>query len=267
MMMEKLKNGLMIGAIAFLLIGCATVKDVQRASDLIRTDNELTRLIVEVRPNDQAGASIYLSAVATHAENEAHALKEDPDKILDAIAYYRIAATAYWRSGRSEVVNNLFEVTDNGTKLCSDLGKNAPDRDCLFLQLVIPFAGLESHAKNLDISLWLEKVDFKDGDAEPEEITTMAKIGESLIQVKALVQKIFTIGEDNRYLSHPGMCEYYCKNAKEVFKHYDSRASLFVLKVEEFYENFIPNNPPLGITIDEAREIRRLKKGVPDFCH
>jgi hypothetical protein len=63
------------------------------------------------------------------------------------------------------------------------------------------------------------------------------------------------------------MCEYYCKNAKEVFKHYDSRASLFVLKVEEFYENFIPNNPPLGITIDEAREIRRLKKGVPDFCH
>ena len=31
----------------FLLVGCATAEDVRQASDLIRTDNELTRLLVE----------------------------------------------------------------------------------------------------------------------------------------------------------------------------------------------------------------------------
>ena len=45
--MKSLRKRLMIGAVVFLLAGCATVNDVQRASDLIRTDNELTRLLVE----------------------------------------------------------------------------------------------------------------------------------------------------------------------------------------------------------------------------
>ena len=264
--MEKFKTRLLIGAMIFLFAGCATVKDVQRASELIRTDNELTRLLVEVRPSDQAGAAIYLIGLATHAKSEADALRGDPGKILDAIAYYRIAATAYWRSGRPEVVNDLFEVTDNGTGLCADLGNNAPDRDCLFLQLVIPFAGLESNAKTMDVSNLLDRVNFTDRSATPEEIATMGKIRESLIQVKPLVQKIFTVGEDNRFLSHPGMREYYCKNAKEAFLHYDSRASLFVLKVEEFNETSIHPRPSLGMTTDDARDIRKLKKGVPSFC-
>jgi hypothetical protein len=264
MIMEKFKNRLMIGIIIFLLAGCATVKDVQRASDLIRTDNELTRLLVEVRPSDQAGASIYLIGLATHAKSKADALKEDQRKITDAIAYYRIAATAYWRSGRTEVVNVLFEVTNNGTKLCADLGKNAPDRDCLFLQLVIPFAGLESNAK--DVSKLLNEVDFNDRDAKPEEITTMRKISESLIQVKSLIQKILEVGKDNRLLSPSGMREYYCENARNAFRYYDSNTARFVTKVRDFYGNFTDNHPDLGITIEEARGIRELKVGVPGFC-
>jgi hypothetical protein len=266
MIMEKRTKRFVIGIIVFLLAGCATVKDVQRATDLIRTDNELTRLLVEVRPNDQTGAAIYLSGLATHAKSEADALKGDRGKIPDAIAYYRIAATAYWRSGRPEVVNDLFEVTDNGTKLCADLGKNAPDRDCLFLQLVIPFAGLESNAKNMDLSNLLKGVNFNDGSATPDEIATMGKVRESFIQVKPLIQKIFAVGEDNRFLSHPGMREYYCENAKKAFNYYDSTAATFVTKVKEFHENITDNKPPLGITIDDARGIRELKRGVPGFC-
>ena len=39
----------------FLLVGCATAEDVRQASDLIRTDNELTRLLVEERlPEENA---------------------------------------------------------------------------------------------------------------------------------------------------------------------------------------------------------------------
>jgi hypothetical protein len=264
--MAKLRNRLMIGAIVFLVVGCATVKDVQRASDLIRTDNELTRLIVEVRPNDQAGASIYLTAVATHAKSQAAALSGDRDKLPDGIAYYRIAATAYWRSGRPEVVNDLFEVTDKGTKLCSALGESAPDRDCLFLQLVIPFAGLESNVKNTGLSNLVNGVNFNDASATADEIATMTKISETLIQVKPLIDKILTVGKDNRFLSHPGMREYYCENANKAFDYYDRTASLFLTKVTEFYKNFPRNSPSLGITIDEARGIRDLKRGVPGFC-
>ena len=248
------------------LVSCATVEDVQRATDLIRTDNELTRLLVEVRPSDQAGAATYLSGLATHAKGTADSLKDDRSRYPDAIAYYRIAATAYWRSGKSEIVNDLFEVTDNGTKLCADLGENAPDRDCLFLQLVIPFAGLESNAKHTDLSGLMQKVDFNDRSANPDEIETMSEIRKSLIQTKPLVQKILVVGVDDRLLSHTGMQVYYCDNAKKAFDYFDSTAGIFVTKVKEFHANFSDNTPALGITLNEARELRKLEKEIPSFC-
>lgn len=216
--MQKLKVKFIIGFILFLLAGCATLEDVQRSTDLIRTDNELTRILVDVRPNDQILAGTDLAVLANHAKNKANALKDDRGKILDAIAYYRIAATAYWRSGKSEVTGDLFEATNNGTDLCAKLGEKAPDRDCLFLQLVIPFAGLESLANETGLSGLLADIDFNDGNATDPEIQTMAKIRGTLNQAKGLVKKILTVGEENRLLSHPGIREYYCDNAKKAFK-------------------------------------------------
>ncbi|MFH1982731.1 MAG: hypothetical protein ABIL58_12885 [Pseudomonadota bacterium] len=256
-------------AIAFFLVlstGCATVDDVRRASDLIRTDNELTRLLVEVRPNDQAGAAMYLSGLAAHAKDEADALRTIQGKKPDAIAYYRIAATAYWRSGNPEVVNELFEVSDAGSELCSQLGDNAPDRDCLFLRLVIPFAGLEANANGNGLSGVLASVNFTDNAETPKEIETMGKISDALNQTKPVVQKILAIGKDERLVSHPGMHDYYCTNAKKAFGYYDSTAAVFVTKVKEFHDNFPGNNPPLGITVDSAREIRKIGLGVPAYC-
>jgi hypothetical protein len=264
--MKKFTTRFIIGTVVFLLAGCATVQDVQRATDLIRTDNELTRLLVEVRPSDQVGAALYLSGLATHAKGEADALKGDPGSAPDAIAYYRIAATAYWRSGKSEVVNDLFEVTDNGTKLCVELGKNAPDRDCLFLQLVIPFAGLESNAKNTDLSALLQKVDFSDNKSTTEEINTMAKIRKSLMETKPLVNKILVVGLDDSSMSHPGMQEYYCANANKAVDYYENTSGIFVTHVRAYDANFPDKTPPLGITLVEARELSRLGRDIPAFC-
>ena len=252
--------------LVLLLVCCATVEDVQRATDLIRTDNELTRLLVEVRPSDQAGAATYLSGLANHAKTEADALKDDQARIPAAIAYYRIAATAYWRSGRSEVVNDLFEVTENGTKLCAQLGQNAPDRDCLFLQLVIPFAGLESNLKASDPSVLLSKVNFGDRRADSAEIKTMVAIHESLIQNRRLVLKILAVGESDRFLSHPGMRAYYCDNTKNALKKFDNAASVFTTKVGEFHNNVPNSTTHLKITVDDIRELRKLEKASPSFC-
>jgi hypothetical protein len=264
--MQKFTNLFINGIIVLLLVCCATVEDVQRATNLIRTDNELTRLLVEVRPSDQVAAATYLTGLANHAEGEADALKDNQGKIPDAIAYYRIASTAYWRSGNLNVVNKLFEAANKGIDLCAKLGENAPDRDCLFLRLVIPFAGLESNANGKGLSGLLDRVDFNDRNAIPDEIKTMGEIRESLIQAKPLVEKIFVVGEDDRLLSHPGMREYYCDNAIKAFGYYDSTAGVFETKVMEFHDNFIDNTPSLGITLDAASKIRKLKKNVPSFC-
>ena len=264
--MQKLTTRLVIGVVVFLLAGCATVKDIQRSTDLIRSDNELTRLLVEVRPSDQAAAATYLTGLAKHAVEEADALKDIQGKEPDAIAYYRIAATASWRSGNPKVVNNLFEVSNNGIELCTKLGDNAPDRDCLFLRLVIPFAGLESNANGKGLSGLLESVEFNDGEGTPGEIETMGEIRGSLNQARPLVEKILVIGKDDRLLSHPGMREYYCDNAKKAKGYYDSTAAVFVTKVKEFHQNFTDNTSSLGMTIDEARKIRKLKEDVPEFC-
>lgn len=264
--MQKFTTRFVISVIVFLLTGCATVKDVQRSTDLIRTDNELTRLLVEVRPNDQMAAETDLTFLANHAKGEADALKGIQGGIPDAIAYYRIASTAYWRSGNPKVVNNLFEAANNGSDLCARLGENAPDRDCLFLNLVIPFAGLESNANGKGLSGLLGGVDFNDGNATPDEIDIMGEIRNSLNQAKPLVEKIFAVGADDRLLSHPGMREYYCDNAKKAFGYYNSTAGVFVTKVREFQDKLTDNTSQLGITIEEARELRKLKKGVPSFC-
>ena len=265
--MQKFTTRFAIRVVAvFLLASCATVKDVQRSTDLIRTDNELTRLLVDVRPSDQEGAATSLEGLAIYAKGEADVLKGDRVTFPDAIAYYRIAATAYWRSEKPEVVNDFFEVTDSGTKLCVELGENAPDRDCLFLQLVIPFAGLESKAKTADLSGLLENINFNNRDGTSEEIVSMGEIRDSLIQIKPLVQKILVFGKADRLLSHRSMRKYYCDNANKAFDYYDDTAGVFVTKVKEFHANFMDNTPPLGITLDEAREIRKLEKGVPSFC-
>lgn len=264
--MKKLSNLLTIGIIVFLLASCATVEDIRRATDLIRTDNELTRLLVEVRPGDKLGAATYLTGLATHAKDEADALKSTPSKIPDAIAYYRIAATAYWRSGNPDVANALFNVSNSGNDLCAQLGDKAPNRDCLFLMLVIPFAGLESNANGKGLSGLIKKVDFRDRIASTEEIAAMKEIRGSLNEAKSLVEKIYKVGADNRLSTHPGMSKYYCDNLKKAYNFYDSNAAVYVAKVAEYFEHIPSNTPPLGITLEEAKKLRMEEKEKPSLC-
>lgn len=264
--MKKSKIRFVIPLLVALLAGCATAKDVQQATDLIRTDNELTRLLVEVRPDDLERSAIYLNGLANHAKTEADRLAGEPGKESDAIAYYRIAATAFWRAGMSEDVNALFEVAEKGGNLCAGLENRAPDRDCLFLRLVIPFAGLEAKAKEQDPSDLLETVNFNDGSASPVEIETMQQISTLLNEFKPLVIKIFDAGSDERFKSHAGMRTYYCNNAKKADEFYSPRALEFGTKVREFDQNLSGSAPPLGITVDSADSLIIPDSQYPSFC-
>jgi hypothetical protein len=63
------------------------------------------------------------------------------------------------------------------------------------------------------------------------------------------------------------MREYYCDSAKKASDYFDSTAGIFVTKVKEFHTNFPDNTPPLGITLNEARGLRKLERELPSFCH
>jgi hypothetical protein len=262
--MKKLRNPIIITAMVVLLAACASVQDVRRATDLIRADNELTRLLVEVRPGDQAGATAYLIGLASESAQQGDTLAAAQGNQADAIAFYRIAATAYWKSCSSETAASLFQTAEKGTALCTGMGTQAPDRDCLFLRLVIPFAGLEAVAGE-ELEMMMDEVDFNDGTATDLEKEMMEETYSRLKLARTPAQKILAVGSDDRLLSHASMRDYYCRNAKMAKEYYDSTLAVFIAKVREYGDNFGDSQPALGVDLTEARALKLAEK-VPAFC-
>lgn len=236
--------------VAGLLAGCATVDDVQRASNLIRMDNELTRLLVEVRPEDRHAASLYLVGVATDAASEGDRLARSHPR--EAISFYRIAATALWRSGDDRVGHQLFQVVNRGIGLCGESGADAPDRDCVFLRLVIPFAAME--ARGTALARHIE-------NADPDDVEALGLVGAELAAAKPVVTAILEVGEDDRLLTHPGMRAYYCDGARDARRFFDGAAANYELRVERLDERGID----IPVTTAQAESLRELPP-LADFC-
>ncbi|MFC1534808.1 hypothetical protein ACFL7M_15750 [Thermodesulfobacteriota bacterium] len=264
--MHRFTNYCVVGIAAVILAGCATVEQVRRASDLIRTDNELTRLLVEVRHEDKAVAGAYLEGLAKEAKSKADELGKSNATYADAIGYYRIAAAASWRSGSTELVNELFAAADAGQILCTALGNDAPDRDCLFLQLVVPFAGLEQHANDKGLAMELDKVNFNDGNATKDEVGVMDEVGDALTASIKLVGRILAMSKDDRYLTQTGMTDYFCRNARKALRYHNGLVIVYVAKVKDYKDKFGDAKAKLGITVDEARK-KKVDSGIPSFCN
>jgi hypothetical protein len=263
--MQKFLSKVALGLIVFSMLGCVTVRDVQRGTDIIRTDNELARILKGGRSETKISKGAELTQIGDHAKREGDALKETSNKAFDAIAYYRIAATAYWKSSNPDITNHLFATVNSGIEMCNAMGDSAPDRDCLFLQLVIPFAGLESFANKNKISALLSAVNFSDRTATPDEIEAMNKVAVYLDQLKPQVVSILAIGADERLLSHPGMNEYYCGHAKKAMKFFDSRTANYTRKVSLFETSF-PEKEPLKMTLEQVQKLRGLDFSLPQSC-
>lgn len=264
--MQKVLNKLFLSLIVVAAIGCATVEDVQRGSDIIQIDNELIRILENKQDDPQTTVGAELTQIGDHAKKKGDTLKNVSDKASDALAYYRIAATAYWKSNNPDVTNRLFAVCDSGIEVCNAMGANAPDRDCSFLQLVIEFAGLESFANEKHISALLDEVVFSDGNATAEEIKTMNDVGIFLNQVKPRVESILAIGRDEHLFSHPGMHEYYCDNAKAAKDFFDGRTGTYKSKVFQFENSFPGHDPALEMSLEQAERLGKLENELPRGC-
>jgi len=262
--MKRMIKFFVFGFASLTILGCATTQDIQRASDLIRSDNELTRVLVK-EGNDDRG--VYLVGLAIDAKKKADELRKTDKTKADAISYYRIAATAFWKSGSTKLVNELFAAADSGQAVCEELKKRAPDRDCLYLQLVIPFAGLEQHANNKGLSKELEdEVDFEDGlPASEEEIVIIKETRDSLNISRQLVKKILAMGKDDRYLTHLDMRDYFCRNAIKAKQYHNGLAGNYFRKVQ-IHENKIGDTEAkLGVSLEEAN--KKVEMDLPGFCN
>ncbi len=264
--MQKFLSKLVLGLIVFSISGCATVRDVERGTDIIRTDNELVRILKRERVGLKISKSAELVLIGDHAKKEGDALKNLPTKALDAIAYYRIAATAYWQSYSTDITNPLFAAVNSGIETCDAMRGNAPDRDCLFLRLVLPFSGLESFANEKQISTLLGTVKFSDGTDPVDEIKTMNKVAGYLDQLKPQIESILSTGADERLLSHPSMNSYYCGNAKTAMDFFDKKASNYITKVDLFEQSFPNHEPPLKMNLEQVLKLRKLDHSLPNSC-
>jgi hypothetical protein len=263
--MKKFLRSIVTGIIIISLSGCATVQDVQRGTDIIRTDNELARLLQGKQVDPVIEIPDELIQIGDHARKEGNELKNKTGKALDAISYYRIASTAYWKSKSTDVTNHLFDTVNSGIEICNSMGDNAPDRDCLYLQFVIPLAALESIANEGQINKLLEDVDFSDGSATTEEIQIMDNIANLLEKIKPLVENILDRGADERLLSHSGINTYYCKNAEIAVRFFNNRVAGYIRKANLFKESFTDPNPKLKMSVEQAQKLSIPKFQLP-FC-
>ncbi len=254
-----------VGFFIILFTACATVDDVQRASDLIRTDNELARLLKEVRPGDQEGSSVFLTVLAADASEKAKLLGNS----ADAIAFYRIAATAYWKSDKPEFTDKLFAVVGSGQEACGGLGDRAPDRDCLFLQFVIPFAAIESESRKLNYDAKLKKIDFFDQLETGAEIKTLDDTSGYLHKIKKSVKSILNVGSDDVLLSHTEMKLYYCDNAKKALKTYNNIASNLYTKTVSYHKRKadLEGSHNLEFDAKAVDELRDLDQKLTEKCN
>lgn len=264
--MQEVLSKLFFCFIIISMIGCVTVRDVQRGTDIIRIDNDLERTLKSVPLDDEISRLAELTQIGDYAKKEGDTLKKQSDKTLDALAYYRIAATAYWKSKNPNVTDNLFATVNNGIEICNTLGRNAPDRDCFYLQLVIPFAGLESITSEKSINNLLDKVNFSDGTATLAEIAIMNEAAAYLGQVKPQVESILAIGKDDRMLSHLDMTAYYCGKAKKAMRFFDTRAAGYTKKAILFENAFSNNDPPLQMPLEKVQDFRKLQNELPALC-
>jgi hypothetical protein len=205
--------------------GCASVDDVQRASTLIRTDNELTRLLVEVRPEDRSSAAIWIAGLAVDAHARADALANTAHR-ADAIAFYRIAATADWRSGDPAVASDLFDVVETATDLCDALEAGAPERDCVYLRLVIPFASIEELFAAEGPLMALDGVQISTGGFGDSEARLLETAHGAIGKADATIARILEVGRDERLLGHPGMQNYYCRQLAAAAERHGALSSV-----------------------------------------
>ncbi len=236
----------------FLCIpSCATVTDVNRAADLIRQDNEIFRLITETRRADPAKSSMLLKVLAAEAEKSALKAGETSN----AVAFYRVAVTAYWRSDDSSVAGKLSAMVEKGKEICKKLGEDKPGRDCLYIDFALPFAALEAAAISRDYDQEIQSINLWDNVDTGKEEQILGSARDYLVQIKPAVENVVSYhqGAGQAVLSsHDEMKQYYCDNGLATLKKYSGIAKALSSKSKSYADKVADGGLKKGDNADQV---------------
>jgi hypothetical protein len=226
----KYAKGTLCLVLFLWLTACATVEDVQRASSLIRLDNEMSSVLKDPVLTASDTGKAMLAVIASNAKTQAKISKNKND----GIAFYRVAATARWQQKDADSMNDLAEIINDGLLLCSELDDEKPDRDCFMLKLVLPFQALEVNA--YDFSNQLATIDFSDVVATENEVITLNDIYNSLTNIYSLLNRVLNIDKKDLAMlkEQASLKSYFCTESKNVFDFYRTQWGPVNAKTTEF---------------------------------
>nr|VFK78794.1 MAG: hypothetical protein BECKSD772D_GA0070982_10262 [Candidatus Kentron sp. SD] len=72
--------------------------------------------------------------------------------------------------------------------------------------------------------------------------------------------------KEHRYLTHTGMKDYFCSNAKDAREYHENLARTYEVKLDAYDKEFGNAKTKFGITGDEAAQEKRVNGELPDSC-
>lgn len=260
----------LVTALAFslLLCGCATVDDIRRASSLIQLDNDLTSILNNSKLTGTDEANARLEIIANDAEKNAQSNAE-AGRDYEAIAFYRIAATARWQQQNETNTQAFVNSVNSALNLCSKLeGQDiAPDRDCLYLKLVLPFKAYERLALEVQD---IELINFTNNIETDVEVVTLNDTYLKMEALYGLTARLYTLAPKDIINDHTGMKNYYCEETQRLYDFYKNKWITMEQQVAAF-EQYKPqtskevrfqSDKVLLISIDELASKYAIIRGV-----
>lgn len=250
--------------------GCVTLEQVRTSRHIIKLDNDLEDALRDQDSSTDSDNLIRgfnnLKDLGNEALGAARALK-DGDDLLEAISYYRIAATAYWQSRTSVGDNAVNGVVDEGKLVCARFGDKKPDRDCFFMELIVPFSGFEQilrKARTNGNSVIGGAIGYNGLDEA--EKSKMIAAQRNLQALKTNIEASYSIATN-----FPGVPDniqvYYCENTGAMAAEYVGVAGEFKTVMQDFWTH----SPGDSFEIDLDKAIKLTKavcvpKAYQDAC-
>jgi len=139
-------SGILVSALAVLIIGCETTTGVAGSASIIDLDKELVELYREKldATDAQPAANSRLADLAARAGRQGDASAGNPPS---AVRFYRIAATPAWAAGPPHNTQGP-DLSEKGSAACGRLpnGDASQPRDCAVLKMAPNLALLDATA-------------------------------------------------------------------------------------------------------------------------
>lgn len=229
-------------AISIVFISsCVSTEEAQESETLVDINSQLIELLKEADLSGNSSEKPALASFADKAYAKAKALEGKQQSKL-ALGFYQVASQAYWRDDIASNNVLIFDIAGTVEELCTELGEQAPDRDCFVSPLI-------EHLANIEIITINPGLTLRGTDPSKTEVATSRdlllslgqKSSDQALHLNGALTNLMNYAVVNQPIlgNHPGLKGYVCSNLVSVFDVYVRG----VFALEGYYkeENAVPN--------------------------